>query len=133
MRARIAEGLQQIHTRVQANGWDAMRLEENLDAGYPFLSVDQDGAIHFLVYERGKCLQDRITGDVDEALYWAAVSTTSAMSSRWAAGRRDFRAAMWAHQAELLSRCDSGWARRRIEELRADVPDAGPLLPDPPS
>lgn len=112
-------------------GPDAMR-----DMGYPYVTVDPDGTLHWKVSERGRLLQDRVARDDDELLFWSFRSTTFAMSSTWTAAHpvegQQFRATLWAHQQELLARLDPRWVDRWRAELVVEVADAAPLLPPRP-
>ncbi|MFF4529674.1 Imm63 family immunity protein [Streptomyces sp. NPDC001407] len=84
------------------------------DAGYPRAEV-RDGVVHWVVRERGKEVERRTTGDLDEFLYWAALHTTRDAASRWELDHRD-----------LLPGCDDtrvGWLARQVRLLRLVRPE----------
>ncbi|MFC1416660.1 Imm63 family immunity protein [Streptacidiphilus cavernicola] len=94
------------------------------DAAYPYIKV-QDGIIHWIVEERGKELQHRTTGDLNELLNWVALDATFSMALDWERGQRgrfpadrDTRIGWLAKQIELLRRLDTEWA----QQFRAGIP-----------
>lgn len=91
---------------------------------YPYIRV-HDGILHWIVEERGKELQHRTTGDLNELLHWVALDATRSMAVNWEIGQRDrfpagrdTRIGWLAKQLELLRRLDTDWA----EQFRAGIP-----------
>ncbi|MBC3844649.1 hypothetical protein GXW82_44085 [Streptacidiphilus sp. 4-A2] len=92
------------------------------DAACPYIEV-HDGTLHWIVEERGKELQHRTTGDLDELLHWVAPHATFSMALRWEQrdrfpADRDTRIGWLAKQIELLRRLNTEWA----EQFRVGIP-----------
>lgn len=91
--------------------------------------IADDGSYHFTFYERGKLGFDQ-SGSLDDLLYWYCEGVVS----RQAAKQVGDRAERFKYEYQLLSRFDTGWAKRRVRELAALFRDGQPediaLLPD---
>ncbi len=91
------------------------------DSARPHIEVSADGAMHWVVCERGVEQDRRRTHDPDELLYWIFESVTFSMACDFEVSHRianeDFRRQLFAHQLGLLGTLHAGWRERRIEAL----------------
>jgi hypothetical protein len=121
---------------IGASGYDVVGFNPHVDAGCPYIEIDDDGQLHWIVEERGQELEHRTTRDPDELLYWSFQVTTFSRACNWEARHRDesqdFRVGLWGKQAELLHRLNPAWARRWRRELAARQPGDVCLMPDLP-
>ncbi|MFD7729407.1 Imm63 family immunity protein [Kitasatospora phosalacinea] len=102
------------------------------EGAHPFVEV-RDGALHWVVVDRGRELQRRTTTDLDELLYWIAVDATGPAARRWERQRRDrfpagrdVRIGRLAKQLDLLRGLDAGWAARFRAGVPAECPGVTP-------
>ncbi|MFY2762564.1 Imm63 family immunity protein [Arenimonas sp. MALMAid1274] len=78
-----------------------------------------DGALHYVVTERGAELHRRVARDEDELLYWLMENVTWSLSNRmrqpWLSRLlgRDPRRHRFATHVKLLETLDPSWADRR--------------------
>jgi hypothetical protein len=127
-RAALEAEIARLTAKLVAHGaevtdWDVIGFT-NWDAGYPFIWIDDGGRLHWIVRERGRTLQDRVTDDESELLFWCFDSTTRAVAPRGGAAphearRRDTRPAWWREQGRLLNLLCPAWAVRWRAELAA--------------
>lgn len=121
---------------IGASSYQLVSFNPYVDAGCPYIEIDEDGQLHWIVKERGQLLEHRTTRDPDELLYWAFQSTTFDLASHWEAQHRDdskdFRVGLWARQAELLHRLNPLRAQRWRRNLAACQPGDNDLMPDLP-
>ena len=98
-------------------------------SGRPHIEVSADGAMHWVVCERGQEYERKTTLSRDELLYWTFNAVTAEMASRWEAQHRieteDFRKQMFTKQFELLDSLSPAWTDRRKQELGQLLKDAG--------
>lgn len=111
-------------------------FDARADWAEPHVEIEPGGAYHWIVRERGEVLEDRVTNDPDELLYWSFVATARQMASTWAADNgdpaEDFRIAWYEQTQRLLLLLDRRWAARWNEEERRAWPENIDLLPPPP-
>jgi hypothetical protein len=128
--------IERLAELIGARDHDVVGFEPHVDAGAPYIEVGDDGQLSWIIKERGRVLEHRITHDPDELLYWSFAFTTSTIASIWEARHRDesqdFRILMWVKQGELLHRLNPVWAQRWRRELAARQPQNVGLLPDLP-
>jgi hypothetical protein len=121
---------------IGASGYDIVGFNPHVDAGCPYIEIDDDRQLHWIVKERGQELEHRTTRDPDELLYWSFQATTLSLASSWEARHRneseDFRVGLWRKQAELLHRLNPVWGQRWRRELAARQPGDVGLMPELP-
>src|SRR5262249_6300723 len=98
-------------------------------SGRPHVEVSANGAMHWVVCERGTEFERRTTFVRDELLYWVFDAVTFEMASRWELAHRkadeDFRKQMFLKQFQLLDALSPDWAERRKEDLGPLIHEAG--------
>lgn len=103
--------------------------ERSEHSGRPHIEVSSDGALHWVVCERGQEFQRRTTFSRDDLLYWTFEAVTAEMASRWEVQHRieteDFRKQLFTKQFELPDSLDPAWTTRRMQELGQLLGDAG--------
>ncbi|GEM_PF-1227784 len=82
------------------------------------------GRYHYVITERGREHERRITADEDELLYWLLSDLVFEIASRRSAMPTfippwllDFRRRLFAHQVRLMSRLRPDWAERKRREI----------------
>jgi hypothetical protein len=91
--------------------------------------IADDGSYHFTFYERGKLGFDQ-SGSLDDVLYWYCEGVVASQAAKWVGDRAE----RFKYEYQVLSRFDTGWAKRRVRETAAMFRNGQPediaLLPD---
>ncbi|MCY1137973.1 Imm63 family immunity protein [Actinoplanes sp. Pm04-4] len=111
LRAEVAR----LGALIDAPAADLVAFEPR-DTG-PYVTVDADGAYHWLVADGGQIVQDRVTTSRDELLYWSFDATTYAMAGVWATLHpvegQEFGRTLRHRQFDLLRALDPSWEEQR--------------------
>ena len=88
------------------------------------INVEVDkGSYAWVLTERGKERERRITRNVDDVLYWLIYDVTFSMACEYELAHRiegqDFRRVLFARQIALLDTLDRRWALRTVDSLNA--------------
>ncbi|MGE5424589.1 MAG: Imm63 family immunity protein [Syntrophothermus sp.] len=91
----------------------------NQDA-HPYIEIDNNGQMNYVISERGQEYQRNITDDPDELLYLLFENVTRNMASDYELANRkegqDMRHILFSKQEELLGILNENWKKRKIEE-----------------
>jgi hypothetical protein len=89
--------------------------------GEPHVEIDAKG-YHYVVCERGKENERRITEDLHELLYWLMKGITFEMACDYELHQRipnqDFRRLLFKTQLDLLKRISADFHTRKEEEIK---------------
>lgn len=122
--ARIQTEVERLAPIIDAPARELPTYGYSQDFAYPHLEV-WNGALWWVVVERGKELERRSTTDLNELLYWVFEGVTFSMASDWELRNRvedqDFRILLFTKQFELLAMLDPRWPDRRKKELGPNI------------
>jgi hypothetical protein len=128
-------GLDAIRRRIQSIGRAIDAPDEYLptygssrDFARPHIEVDERG-YHYVVVERGRELERRTFGSIEDLLYEVFRHVCSTLAADYEAAHRiageDFRRQMFERQLALMASLSQEWAereRRRIDAILLEHP-----------
>lgn len=86
-------------------------------------------SLAWVVVERGREIEHRVTQDLDELLYWTFEAITFSIACDWELAHRieeqDSRILLFTHQLELLERLNPAWTERFRAEHRRLLREVG--------
>ncbi|MDC8004829.1 Imm63 family immunity protein [Aureisphaera galaxeae] len=86
----------------------------------PNIELDSFGLYNYVISERGRERERKITSSLHDLLYWIFSSVTFSMASHYELKNRiegqDFRRIMFAKQEELLGILHEDWKEREVRE-----------------
>jgi hypothetical protein len=89
------------------------------DFAYPHIEIDNRGAYHYVIIERGEELERKSTKILDELLYWIFANITFSMSSDFELKNRieekDSRRMMFNKQEVLIGILNPEWEKLEIK------------------
>ena len=92
----------------------------NVKDSHPFIEVDQQKNLHYVIFERGKEILRKTTNDLDELLYWIFCDVTFSLAIQFELENRlehqDVRRIFFKKQEVLLKMLDPIWEVKKIEE-----------------
>jgi hypothetical protein len=90
------------------------------EEGHPCIEVDELGFMLYILSERGDTYEKKITGEIDDLLYWIFTRVTFAMACDYEMNNsisdKDARRIIFSKQEELLGKLNDKWRQMKNTE-----------------
>ncbi len=125
----IAEAVDQLAKKIDAPSGLLPTYGRSEDGARHHIEVSSDGAMHWVVVERGEELDRRTTLDRDELFYWVFQTVTFSMASDYEVTHRrpdeDSRRQLFTVQLDLLATLNPLWQVRRAASISQYLREVG--------